>query len=202
MFRKGTRATYGSPDNAFGSGPFLRAHTDAPCTEVGAGGKATMAVSERESRVEVLDRDTFNRAAAREWEHFVNEVVRMRSRHKEELEPNNRADAEDTVQRALMKAWEKRGTYRAIGPLRSWLFAYVSWTYRSERGWRAGLRRPKLHSIVVLQAKGWDPRWRGVSYLDSVRRYMLPAWILEMLPMLRKENPRYYTDGQAGCMVA
>ena len=74
------------------------------------------------------DRETFNEVVSQDWEHFVRQVVRMMIAKTGVVA---RADAEDVVQMALAKAWEKRDTYRRIKPLRNWLFMFVVWQCRA-----------------------------------------------------------------------
>ena len=77
----------------------------------------------------LCDLETFSEVVSQKWEHFVNEVVRMM--YAKTMPTVNRADAEDIVQTALAKAWEKRATYEPIKPLRNWLFVFVRWYFRN-----------------------------------------------------------------------
>ncbi len=53
------------------------------------------------------------------------------------------ADAEDLAQDALLKAWEARGTLRAEGALRSWLFAIATHACLNALGSRRRLELPQ-----------------------------------------------------------
>ncbi|MEN3162237.1 sigma-70 family RNA polymerase sigma factor [Tistrella mobilis] len=82
------------------------------------------------------------------------------------------ADAEDLVHDALVRAYEKRGSFRSGGNLKGWLLAIVHNTFVSARRARLA-RQTREERSAELEPLHAEPAQDDAVRLDEVRRAFL-----------------------------